>query len=98
MSYHHKRSNRQQSDTYGLRYKSTLQRSSDNHVLGHRAGTDAANPALTGRVVIEYISCSVPHQNPNISQLFELIVCRAATKLTLIKRSSGTKNVTTEKK
>ena len=44
--------------TYGLCYKLTLQRNSDNHVLSDPArANDAANLALAGRVIINDISC-----------------------------------------
>ena len=54
--------------TYGLGYKLTLQRNSDNHVLSHRAGVDnEAKLALAGRVIIEDLSWYVPHYTPSIS-------------------------------
>ena len=43
--------------TYGLGYKLTLQRNSDNLVLNHRAGaSNADNLALAGRIIIEDLS------------------------------------------
>ena len=40
---------------------------SDNHVLSHLAGAiDSANPALTGRGIIDDISLYVPHYIPCI--------------------------------
>ena len=58
----------QENATYGLRYKLTLQRSSDNHVLRYPAKADgAANIALAGRVR-NNISWYAPHYTPNISQ------------------------------
>ena len=52
----------QENAIYGLGYKLTLQRNSDNHVLSRRSGTDAENDALAGRVLIEEISWNVPLQ------------------------------------
>ena len=53
--------------TFGLGYKLTLQRNSDNHVLSHPAGADdAANRALAGRVIINDISWYVPHYTPSV--------------------------------
>ena len=54
--------------SYGLVYKRTLQRSSDDHVLSHREGADgSAKIALAGRVIIEDKSLYIPHYIPNIS-------------------------------
>ena len=76
--------------TYGLGYKLTLQRHSDNHVLKHPAGAnDAAYLALTGRVVIDGISLYVPHYTSNISNqklMLGHIISKAATELSYIKR------------
>ena len=78
--------------TYGLGYKLTLQRNSDNHVLGHPAGAnDAASLALTGRVIIDDISLYVPHYTPsksNQKMLLGHIVSKTPTDLSYIKRSS----------
>ena len=54
--------------TYGLGYKLTLQRNSDNHELSHPAQAhDAANLALAGRVIINDKSLYVPHYTPSVS-------------------------------
>ena len=54
--------------TYGLGYKITLERNSDNHVLSHPAQVnDAANLALVRRVITDDISLYVPHSCPSIS-------------------------------
>ena len=86
--------------TYGLGYKLTLQRNSDNHVLSHPAqANDAANLALAGRVIIDDISWYVPHYTPSISNrklLLSNINSKTPTELTYIKRSSFMKDVTTE--
>ena len=87
--------------TYGLGYKVTLQRNSDNHVLSHPAqANDAANPALAGGRIIDDISLYVPHYTPSISNqkiLWEPTTSKAPTELTYIKRSTYMKDVTTEK-
>ena len=86
--------------TYGLGYKLTLYRHSDNHVLSHRAEVDsAANLALAGRVIIEDLSWYVPHYTPSISNqklMLGHIVSKAPTELSYIKRLSYMKDVTTE--
>ena len=88
----------QEDATYGLGYKLTLQRLSDDQVLSHVAATNAANLALAGSLFINDISWFVPQYTPNISQklILEYIVSRAATQLTYIKGSSYSKDVTTE--
>ena len=86
--------------TYGLGFKLTLQRNSDNHVLSHPAGAnDAANLALAGRVIVDEISLYVPHHTSSISNqklMLGHIVSESATKLSFIKRPSNMKDVTTE--
>ena len=88
--------------TYGLGYKLTSQKSSDNHVLSHPAGANgAANHALAGVVTIDDISLYVPQYTPIISNqrlMFGHFVCKAATELSYIQRSSNMKDVTTESK
>ena len=90
----------QDSCTYGLAYKLTLQRNSDNHVLSHPAQANAAaNLALAGRVIIDDISLYVPQYTPSISNqklMLSHIVSKAPTELTYIKRSTYMKDVTTE--
>ena len=87
--------------TYGLGYKLTLQRNSDNHVLSHPAqANDAANLVLAGRVNIDDISWHVPHFTPSISNrklMLSIVASKTPTELTCIKRSSYMKDVTTEK-
>ena len=82
-------------------YKLTFQKSSDNHVLVHRAGTtNAENLALAGRVIIEDLSRYVPYYTPSISNqkiMLGQIVSKVPTELSYIKRSSYMKDVTTEK-
>ena len=86
--------------TYGLGYKLTLQRKSDNHVLSDPAqANDAANLALARRVIIDDISLCVPHYTPSISNqklMLGHIVSKTPTELTYSKRSSYMKDVTTE--
>ena len=85
--------------SYGLGYKLKLQRNSDNHVLSHRAGFNAENLALGGRVVIEGLSWTVPHYTPNLlNQKLMLghIVSKAPTDLSFIRRSVYLKVVATE--
>ena len=86
--------------TYGLGYKLTLQRNSDNHVLSHPAqANDAANIDLAGRVILDDISWYVPHYTPSISNqklLLGHIVSKAPTELSYNKRSSYMIDVTTE--
>ena len=90
--------------TYGLGYKLPLERISGNHVLTHRAGTEAANLALGGRNIIENFSWLVLPYTPNTPntpntqqqkflypQTKEHIVSRAAKEITYNKRSSYTK-------
>ena len=65
-------------------YKLTLQRNSDNHVLGHRAGTNAENLAIAGRVNIEDLSWYDPHYTLSISSqklMLGHIVSKAPTEL-----------------
>ena len=75
---------------YGLGYKLTLQRNSDNRVLSHPAqANDAANLALVGRVIIDDISWYVPHYTPNISNqniVLGHIVSKAPSELSYIRR------------
>ena len=91
---------RQDNCSYGLGYKITLQRNSDNHVLSHPAqANNAANLAFAGRVIIDDVSWYVPHYTPSISNnklLLEHSVSKAPTELSYIKRSSYMKDVTTE--
>ena len=86
--------------TFGLIYKLTLQKNSDNHVLSHPAkANDAANVALAGRVFIDDISWYVPHYTPSLSNqklLLGHIVSKAPTEMSYFKRSSYMKDVTTE--
>ena len=86
--------------TYGLGYKSKLHRISDNRVSIHPPqANDATNLALAGRVIIEDLSWYVPHYTPSISNqkiLRKHITSKAPTELTIIKRSSYMKEVTTE--
>ena len=85
---------------YGLGYKLTLQRNSDNHVLNHLGGTDAENFVLAGRVIINDLSWYVPHYTPSISNqklVLEHIISKSSTELSYNKRSSYMKDVTTEK-
>ena len=81
-------------------YKLTLQRNSDNHVICHPAqANDVAYLAVAGRVIIDDISCYVPHYTPSITNqklMLEHIVTKASTELSCIKRSSYMKYVTTE--
>ena len=85
--------------TYGLGYKLTLQRNSDNHILGHPAGAnDAATLAIAGRIIIDDKTLYVPHYFTSISnQIFLLghTISRAATELSYIKRSSFRQAATT---
>ena len=71
--------------SYGLVYKRTLQKSSDIHVLSHRAGADgSAKFALAGRVLIEDKSLYIPQYTPNISNqnfFWEKKVYKAATEV-----------------
>ena len=58
----------QEKVSYGLGYKSKIQRDSDNHVLSHPAGANVvANLALAGKIFIEDIKWYVPHNTPIIS-------------------------------
>ena len=86
--------------TYGLSYKLTLRRNSDNHMLGHLAGANAAaNLASAGRAIIDDINLYVPHYTPRISNqklMLGHIVSKAATELTYIRTSSFMKDVITE--
>ena len=72
--------------TYGLGYKLTLQRNSDNHVLSHPAqANDAASVALAGSVVMDDINWYVPHYTPSISNqklMLSNIASKAPTELT----------------
>ena len=81
-------------------YKLTLQRNSDNHVTSRRAGaTNADNLVLERRVIIDDISLYVPHYTPSISNqklMLGHVVTKTPTKFSYIKRSSSTKDVTTE--
>ena len=77
----------------------TLQRNSDKHILGHRAGTNAGNLALVGRFLIEDLSWYVPNYTPSISIkkiIFRHFVSKAPKELTYIRKSSHMKDVTTE--
>ena len=78
----------------------TLQKNSDNYVLGHRAGaTNADNLALAGRVIIEDLSWYVPHYTRNISNqklILGHFVSKDATELSYTIRSFYLKNLTTE--
>ena len=76
---------------YGFGYKLTFQRNSDNLVLGHRAGTNAENFVLAGRVIIDDINWYVLHYTPNISNqklMLGHIVPTTPTVLSYIKRPS----------
>ena len=53
--------------TYGLGYKRPLQRNSDDHVLSHRAGAEAAHLVWAGRLNIKHFSWFVPLYIPKIS-------------------------------
>ena len=79
----------------------TLQRKSDNHVLGHLAGSDdAANLALAARVLIDDMSLYLPQYIPSLSNQKLMLgynVSKAAIELSKMKRSSFMKNVTIEK-
>ena len=86
--------------TFGLGYKLTLQRNSDNHVLSHPPQVDdEGNLALAGRVIIDDISWYVPHYTPSVknqNSTLRNIESKTSTELTYIKRSSYVKDVTTE--
>ena len=86
--------------TYGLGYKLTLHRKSDNHVLSHRAqANDAANFALAGIVIIEDLSWYVLHYTPIISNqklMLGHMVGKTPTEMTYIRQSSYLKDSTTE--
>ena len=86
--------------TYGLVYKLTLQKHSENHVLSHSAqANDAANLVLAGRVFVDDIVCYVPHYTPSISNqklMLSKIASKTRTELAYTKRSSYKKDVTTE--
>ena len=86
--------------SYGLGYKLTLQRTSDNHILSHPSQAKAAaNLALPGTVIIDDISWYVPHYALSISNqklLLSNIASKTPTELTYIKRSFCMKDVTTE--
>ena len=86
--------------TYGLGFNLTLQRNSDNHLLGHPAQANvSANRALAGRIIVDDISINVPYCTPSISnQKLRLgdIVFKTPTEMSFIKRSSYMKDVTTE--
>ena len=88
--------------TFGLGYKLTLQRNSDNHVLSHPPqANDAANLASAGRVFIEDLSWYVPHFTLSVKNqkiLLRHIESKTPTELTSIKRSSHKKDVATENK
>ena len=81
-------------------YKLASQRNSDNHVINHLAGANAApNLALARRVVMDDISLCVAQNTPNISNqklMLGHLVSKAATELSFTKRSSFTKDVATE--
>ena len=54
--------------TFGLGYKLSLQRNSDNPLLSHPAQAKfEANLALAGRVIIDDISWYIPHYTPRMS-------------------------------
>ena len=78
--------------TYGLGYKLKLQINSDNHVIIHPAQANvAANLALAGRVIINYISWFVPLCTPSMSNqklMLSNIASKTPTELTYFKRSS----------
>ena len=86
--------------SYGLGYKLTLQRRSDNHVLSHPApANDAANLALAGGVFTKDLSCYIPSYTPRISDrklMLGHIVSEIAAELSYIKRSSYMEDVTAE--
>ena len=85
--------------SYGLGFKLTLQRNSDNHVLSHRAETNAENFALAGRFFIDDISLYVPHYTPSISSqklMLRHIVSKAPSELSCNKKASFMNDVTTE--
>ena len=86
--------------TYGLGYKLTLKRNSDNHVLSHLAqANDAANVVSAGRVIIDDIFWYVPLYTPSISNeklMLNDIASKTPTELTSIKRSTYMKDVTNE--
>ena len=84
----------QEKATYGLRYKVTLTRNSDNSVLNK---ADATN---LGKVKINAIEWYVPHYTASMSQqavLSNQIVNRIPTELQYIERSVFMKEVNTEK-
>ena len=67
-------------------------------MLGHVAGTAAANFEPEGKVFIKDNSWYAPHFTPDVSQeklLMEHIVNRAASALTYTLRSTFTKDLTT---
>ena len=70
-------------------------------MLSHRAGaSNADNLALAGRVIIKDLSWYNPHSTPSLSNqklTLGLIVSKAPTELSYIKRSTYIKDVTTEK-
>ena len=82
----------QESVSYGLAHKLTLQRGSDTHVLSHSSkANDAANLFLAGRVVIDKICWYVLHYTANISNQKLMLVhieSKAATELSYNKRST----------
>ena len=83
-----------------MRYKLTLQRKSDSHVLSHPAQiNDSANVALAGRVIIDDMKWYVPDYTPSVSNqnlMLRQIVSKAPSELSIIKRSSFMKDATTE--
>ena len=84
--------------TFGLGYKLTLQRNSDNQMLRRRAGINAENLALAGRVILNDMSWYVPAYTPSISNQNSMlihIVSKAPIELTYFKRPSFMKDVTT---
>ena len=52
----------QEKGTYGLRYKLTLTRNTDNAVL------NKANAVVNGRVKINSLVCYLPHYSPNLEE------------------------------
>ena len=81
--------------TYGLGYKLPLQRNSDDHVLSHRAGDEAAHLVWVGGLNIKYFRY-VPLYIPKIPPQklrSEHIVSRAAMELSYIRRSFYTKKI-----
>ena len=83
----------QQKATYGLGYKLTLTRNSDNAVL---INADATN---LGKVKINAIECYVPHYTASMSQqavLSNPIVNKIPTELQYIERSVFMKEVNTQ--